>query len=203
MNFDDFSGFVLIGGKSSRMETDKAFLRIDGETFLTRAVETLQKVCEDRVKIVLNHTQNNFIERFPPNVAPVFDVYENRGALGGIHAALTNCATKYAIVLAVDLPFVTGETIEKLAEITLSSNKFIAVVPRQNDERLQPLCAVYHARYCLPTLENLMDENEYASANDFLELVAPRIVAQNKLTADDSKDIFFNVNRPTDFEQIN
>ena len=203
MNFDDFSGFVLAGGKSSRMETDKAFLQIDGETFLTRAVSMLHDVVENRVKIVLNHAQNNFIEQFPSNVAPVFDIYENRGALGGVHAALTNCATKYAIVLAVDLPFVTSEIIEKLAEITLSSNKFIAVVPRQNDERLQPLCAVYHARYCLPTLENLMDENEYASANDFLELIAPRIIAQNKLTADDSKDIFFNVNRPTDFEQIN
>ncbi len=203
MNFNALSGFVLVGGKSSRMKTDKAFLQIDGKTFLERAVKTLQNVVENRVSVVLNHTQKHFIERFPPNIAPVFDVYENRGALGGIHAALTNCATKYAIVLAVDLPYVTSEIIEKLGEIALSSNKFIAVVPRQNDERLQPLCAVYHARYCLPTLENLMDENEYASANDFLEIIAPRIVAQNKLVEDQSKDIFFNVNRPTDFEQIN
>lgn len=202
MNFNDFSGFVLVGGKSARMKTDKAFLQIDGETFLERAVSTLHSVVENRVSVVLNHTQKDFIERFPPKIAPVFDVYKNRGALGGIHAALANCATKYAIVLAVDLPNVTNEIIERLAEITLSSNKFIAVVPRQNDERLQPLCAVYHAHYCLPMLENLMDESDSASANEFLELIMPRIVAQNKLTGDQSKDIFFNVNRPTDFAEL-
>jgi molybdopterin-guanine dinucleotide biosynthesis protein A len=202
MAFNIFTGFVLAGGKSSRMETDKAFLEISGETFLTRAVKTLRTVCENRVKIVLNQTQNHFIKRLPEDVPHIFDVYENRGAPGGIHAALTNCATKYAIILAVDLPFVTGEAIGNLADIVLSSNKYIAVVPRQNDSRLQPLCAVYHARYCLPTLENLMREKDSASVRDFLELIAPRYVAQNKLSADHPTDIFFNVNRPADFQSI-
>lgn len=203
MIFDNFSGFVLAGGKSSRMKTDKAFLEIGGETFLERAVKTLRTVCENRVKIVLNQTQNNFIERLPADVSHIFDVYENRGAPGGIHAALTNCATKYAVILAVDLPNVTSEAIENLANITLSSNKFIAIVPRQLDGRTQPVCAVYHARYCLPALENLMEENASASVRDFLELITPRYISQNKLTADDGGDIFFNVNRPADFQQIN
>lgn len=197
-----FEGFVLAGGKSSRMQTDKAFLKIGDETFVERAVKTLQIVCEDRVQIVLNKTQTDFIEKIPADVSTIFDVHENRGALGGIHAALTNCATKYAIILAVDLPNVSDEAIEKLAEITLSSNKFIAVVPRQTDERLQPLCAVYHARFCLPVLEDLMETNESASANDFLELIFPRTIAQNKLRNDDSTDIFFNVNRPADLEKL-
>lgn len=202
MAFDNFSGFVLAGGKSSRMKTDKAFLEIGGETFLLRAVGTLRVVCGNRVKIVLNSTQNDYIERLPSGVSQILDVYENRGALGGIHAALSNCATKYAIILAVDLPFVTAEAIGNLADSALSSSKYIAVVPRQNDSRLQPLCAVYHARYCLPTLENLMRENDSASVRDFLELIAPRYVAQNKLSADHSTDIFFNVNHPADFQSI-
>ena len=123
MTFDNFSGFVLAGGKSSRMKTDKAFLEIGGETFLNRAVKTLLNTCENRVKVVLNSTQNNFIERLPADVPQVFDIYENRGALGGIHAALKSCETKYTIILAVDLPFVMTEAIEKLAEITLSRSE--------------------------------------------------------------------------------
>lgn len=197
-----FEGFVLVGGKSSRMQTDKAFLKIGDETFVERAVKTLQIICEERVKVVLNKTQTDFAEKIPADVSSIFDVYENRGALGGIHAALSNCETKYAIILAVDLPFVSSEAIGKLAEITLSSNKFIAVVPRQTDERLQPLCAVYHARFCLPILEDLLETNDSASANDFLEMIFPRTVAQNKLTADDSTDIFLNVNRPADLEKL-
>ena len=202
MSFDVFSGFVLAGGKSSRMKTDKAFLKLGGETFLTRAVKTLQSVCENRVSVVLNRTQNSFIELLPDDVPHIFDVFENRGAPGGIHAALTDCETKYAVILAVDLPLVSNETIENLANIALSSNKFIAVVPRQTDGKIQPLCAVYQARYCLPALENLMAENDSASVKDFLELVAPRFVNQNKLTADDSTDIFFNVNHPADYQKI-
>ncbi|MDQ3712120.1 MAG: molybdenum cofactor guanylyltransferase, partial [Acidobacteriota bacterium] len=99
-----FDGYVLAGGKSSRMKTDKAFLEVNGETFLTRAIKTLSTICENRVKIVLNKTQINFIERLPANVPHIFDIYENRGALGGIHAALSDCQSEWAIVLAVDLP---------------------------------------------------------------------------------------------------
>jgi len=197
---NNFTGYVLAGGKSERMKTDKALLQIGGETFLTRAVKTLAPVCENRVKVVINRTQTNFAEELPADIPRIFDAYENRGALSGIHAALTDCETKYAIILAIDLPLITNEAIEKLARIALSSNKFIAVAPRQADGRLQPLCAVYHARYCLSTLENLLCENASASAKNFLELVAPRIVDQNKLAVDDSKDIFFNVNRPSDFQ---
>jgi molybdenum cofactor guanylyltransferase len=202
MKTDLFTGYVLVGGKSSRMKTDKAFLETGGETFLTHAVKTLRNICENRVAVVLNQTQNHFIERLPEDVPHIFDVYENRGAPGGIHAALTNCETKYAVILAVDLPFVTTEAIENLANIALSSNKFIAVVPRQTDGREQPLCAVYHARYCLPALENLLAESDSASVGDFLELIAPRYVAQEKLTADSENDIFFNVNHPADYQKL-
>ncbi len=200
--FAQFTGYILAGGKSSRMQTDKALLEIGGETFLNRAVKTLSSVCETRVKIVVNQTQTHFIEQLPHDIAYIFDEYENRGVLGGIHAALKNCPTKYALVLAVDLPLVTSEAIEKLAEITNSSNKFIAVVPLQTDGRFQPLCAAYLARYCLPTLENLMNENESASADDFLELIAPRVINQSKLNVDEVTDIFFNVNQPADFKLI-
>ena len=184
------------------MKIDKAFLEIGDKTFLANAVEILSVVCGNRVKIVLNHTQNSFIENFPDGVSHIFDAFENRGALGGIHAALENCATKYAIILAVDLPLVTGEAIKNLADITLSSSKFIAVVPRQTDGRLQPLCAVYNARYCLPMLENLLAGNDSASVRDFLELIQPRFVAQEKLTNTNNENIFFNVNHPADFDKI-
>jgi molybdenum cofactor guanylyltransferase len=196
MTQKNFTGFVLGGGKSSRMGADKFALEFNGETFLERAVNTLKPVCET-VKIVLNQTQN--IETNQPIVR---DIYNERGALGGIHAALKNCETKFAIILAVDLPFVTTEAIEILTEFTLASNKFIAFVPRQTDGKAQPLCAIYRANYCLPTLENLMNENDSASVNDFLELVYPRFIDQNKLTDHENTDIFFNVNSPIQLEQI-
>ncbi|MEP6903312.1 MAG: molybdenum cofactor guanylyltransferase [Actinomycetota bacterium] len=194
MNQNNFTGFVLAGGKSSRMGADKFALELHGETFLTRAVNALSPVC-GIVKIVLNEHQT--IETEQPIVR---DIYTLRGALGAVHAALKNCETKLAIILAVDLPFVTTEAIENLANIALSSNKFIAFVPSQTDDKPQPLCAVYRAKYCLPTLEKLLNENDSASVRDFLDLIFPKYIEADRLSAD--KNLLFNVNQPNHFQQL-
>lgn len=190
----NFTGFVLAGGKSSRMGTDKSALQIGGETFLERAVNTLKPVCES-VKIVLNQTKT-----FETDMPFVRDAYAERGALGAIHAALKNCPTKFAVVLAVDLPLVTIAAIENLARFALASNKYIAFVPRSIDGRAQPLCAVYRARFCIPPIEKVLNENDSASVRDFLAQVAPKYIEANRLSADEN--LLFNVNYPADFDLI-
>ncbi len=197
-----FEGFVLAGGKSQRMQTDKVFLQIGGETFLTRAVKTLSSTCKNRVKIVLNKAQMSFIKRFPNQIPYIFDVYENRGALGGIHAALSDCQSGWAIILAVDLPHVTSEVIENLSRIAFKSKDFAAVVPIQTDGRPQPLCAAYCVKNCLPKLEKLLEETTSASVGDFLKIVSTGFIGQDELTMNGSKDLFFNVNYPSDFQTL-
>ncbi len=194
MDKNNFTGFVLAGGKSSRMGADKFALEIGGETFLERAVNALKPVCES-VKIVLNRQQT--IETEQPIVR---DIYATRGAPGGIHAALKNCETKFAVILAVDLPFVTTAALGNLINIALASNKYIAFVPRQPDGRAQPLCAVYRAKYCLPTLEKLITENDSASVRDFLDLIFPKYIEADRLSADEN--LLFNVNSPADFQTL-
>jgi molybdopterin-guanine dinucleotide biosynthesis protein A len=196
MNLNDLSGFVLAGGKSSRMKTDKAFLKFDGETFLEKAFKTLVPLCKN-TKIVINKDQKQKFEEAFPALDFVFDIYTMRGALGGIHAALRNCEAKFALILAVDLPLVTTETLQKLTRI---SDDFSAIVPRQTDRRLQPLCAVYRVKDCLPKLEKLLETNDSASVRDFLKLVSPKIVEADSLS--DSADVFFNVNDSRDFASL-
>lgn len=193
-NRQNFNGFVLAGGKSSRMGADKFGLEINGETFLTRAVNVLKPVCET-VKIVLNQHQS--IETSLPIVR---DIFPERGAPGGIHAALRNCDTKFAVILAVDLPFVSTAAIENLAEFALDSNKYSAFVPCQTGGKIQPLCAVYLAKNCLPVLEKLLGENRRASVRDFLALVAPKYIDQYRLS--DDENLLYNVNSPADFALV-
>lgn len=194
----NFTGFVLAGGKSSRMGKDKAWLEINGKTFLENAVDVLRPACSS-IKIVLNQSQHHFIEKIPDDIPHIFDHFENRGALGGIHAALTDCKTKLAIILAVDLPFVSRQAIEKLCEVALSSKDVAAIVPRQNDGRLQPLCAVYRVQNCLPQLEDLLTKPTSPSVRNFLELIPTNYLEATVLS---DENLFFNVNQPSDFALI-
>ena len=194
---NQFSGYILAGGKSSRMGTDKAFLKIGEKTFLENAVEILKPNCE-QVKIVLNKSQNHFIEKLPDGISHIFDIHENRGAIGGIHAALQDCKTEFAVILAVDLPFVTSEAIEKLCKIISDEKDFSAIVPRQTDGRLQPLCAVYRVKDCLAKPEEILSKPESASVRDFLKNLKIKMVETANLST--NKKLFANINLPEDFK---
>ena len=199
MQEKNFTGYVLAGGKSSRMGKDKAWLEINGKTFLENAVDALRLNCSS-IKIVLNQSQHYFIEKIPAEISYIFDCFENRGALGGIHAALKDCETELAIILAVDLPFVSCQAIEKLCEVALSSKDVAATVPRQNDGRLQPLCAVYRVQNCLPQLEDLLNKPTSPSVRDFLEVILTNYLETSALS---DENLFFNVNQPSDYALIN
>lgn len=195
----NFTGYILAGGRSSRMGRDKAFLEIGKKTFLENSIEILAPVC-GKIKIVLNKSQTHYSENLHGGVSYVFDIFENRGALGGIQAAFRDCRTELAVVLAVDLPLVTGEFINKLCEIISAGKDLSAVVPRQPDGRLQPLCAVYRVGKCLPKAEDILSRTASASMRDFLETLNVKTVAAEDLS--ENQDLFSNVNNPRDYESF-
>ena len=75
----DIDAFILAGGASRRMGTDKSQLRIDTQTFTERIAQTLHLVT-DSVTIVGRTLDNSVLPTVP-------DVYPQWGALGGLHAA--------------------------------------------------------------------------------------------------------------------
>ena len=120
-------GFVLAGGKSSRMGEDKAFLDFRGQTLLDRALNVLGDVC-DRVAIVgdlakfVNYgaSKGESVKRESVNresvkcESVVSDIFPGCGPLAGIHAALAHSSAELNLMLAVDMPFVTPELLEFL-----------------------------------------------------------------------------------------
>lgn len=198
MFFEDFTGYILAGGKSSRMGTNKAFLEIGQKTFYENAVEILRPVCQNRIKVVLNIDENSFIEKLPPNTRYIFDIYENRGVLAGMHAAFADCSTKFAIILAVDLPLITTDVITKLSENFDQSNQISAIVPKQKNSKLQPLCGIYLTADCLTKTETILDKNLSFSVNHFLESIKIKIMDYEQLQV--NSEVFLNVNSPIDYE---
>src|ERR1044072_7961890 len=182
--------FILAGGASSRMGTDKSQLLIERQTFADRIAETLSQVANS-VTLVGAHAERSSLPR-------VADVYPQWGALGGIHAALAACNSEWAIVVACDLPFVTAELFSFLAAERLDHD---AVVPIQPDGRPQPLTALYRVDPCLPRATELI-ETGHRRPLDLLNAVNTRWIEFNRLTnLAQSESFFVNINTPSDYDE--
>ncbi len=114
------TGIVLMGGKSSRMGTDKSCLRYNSEkgkinsadnqkTFAELAHDKLKHFCRD-IFYSINREQSS-LEL--PNA--ILDVFAGEGPLGGIISSM-RATQKSILIVAVDMPLVSTSTLSRLIE---------------------------------------------------------------------------------------
>jgi len=106
------SGFVLAGGKSTRMGRDKALLDWHGQTLLNHMVELLRAVA-DPVQVV--------------GRGPLPDRLPGLGPLSGIATGLETSSTDANLFVAVDLPLLTQDFLKYVcSRIERSSHPLMA-----------------------------------------------------------------------------
>ena len=192
---DAISGFILAGGKSRRMGTDKSRLVLNDQTFVERIARELSAVASS-VRVVGDNTAEL---KLPINIQIAPDVYPEWGALGGVHAALTACSATWALVVACDFPFVTSELFRSLAR---GREAFEAVAPIQEDGIPQPLCSLYRVEPCLRLAEQLIKSGERKPIA-LLQSVRTRWVLFSELSTLEGADCFLdNINTPEDFARV-
>ncbi len=188
------AGFVLAGGKSSRMgtNTDKAFLDFRGRTLLDRALTVMGEVC-DRVTIVGDPA------KFSRYGSVVTDIFPGCGPLAGIHAALVHSTAMLNLMLAVDMPFVSRELLEFLFAAAMDeaeANDAVITVPRTS-KGFQPLCAIYRRDFSTAA-EQALRAGKYKIDAAFSG-VSVRAIEEAELAASGfTEQSFFNVNTPQD-----
>lgn len=184
------TGVILAGGKSVRMGVNKALLKIGKLQMVQHIANELLGVFPE--VIISSNDQALGLSLGLPVVPDRFD---NKVPLCGIHAAL--CVSKFECihVVACDMPFVTG----KLAQMMLGETTgYDAAVPRHG-MRLEPLFAVYR-KSCLQAVERCLLEGNNKT-DSFYKAVNVNYVDMKKLLGVDEKDIFFNVNTPSDLNK--
>ena len=93
----DAAGFVLAGGRSSRMGADKALIPFAGRPLVVHAIETLRSA---GLAVSIAGARSK-LTAFAPIVE---DAEPDHGPLGGICAALASTTARWAVFLPVDLP---------------------------------------------------------------------------------------------------
>ena len=113
------------------------------------------------------------------------------GPLAGIEAALAASKSEWNLIVACDMPSLLPSIFEVLfTEAALGD----CALPRHQDGRVEPLCAVYNRR-CHPVIRAALDSG-VRKVTDGLRGLAVRYV----LT--DSDDVFANLNTPGDVRKF-
>ena len=188
----DVESFILVGGASSRMGSDKAQLMFGTQTGVQRIAAELAGLTT-RVRLVgsRGEPRDSGFENVP-------DRREHWGALGGIHSALAASQATWVFVVACDLPLVTSDLFSRLWKF--NTDKFDAIVPIQPDGRPQPLCAVYRREVNSEEAARLIATGEH-TPRALLAQVRTRWVEFEELADLPGAEYFFlNVNTPADYE---
>ena len=183
------TGFVLAGGESTRMGSDKAFLQLGDETLLARSLRLASAVCAE-VRIV------GSAARFAGHGTVLEDIFPKRGPLGGIHAALSSSLTDLNLMLAVDLPFIEASFLEYLVARARRCDALVTV-PRAGGG-WQPLCAVYRRAFAQTAEAALAQGKNKIDA--LFATVKTEVVDEVELTrAGFSPSMLRNLNTPEDW----
>ena len=147
-------GYVLAGGKSSRMGRDKALLELAGKPLVQHAVVKLQRICAE-VHLLGNR---NELAVYGPLVR---DVHEGRGPLSGIEAALEDSQYDWNLFMPVDMPFLPAAFLGWWVPMALARAKEgMRMAMLTVDERPQPALCLLH-KDVLPFVKQAMEQGGF------------------------------------------
>jgi len=132
----EVTGFILAGGKSERLGRDKRKITISGKTLITKSIGILEELLGFHPFVVGDN-----LDEF--SIHPDFiikDAKRDSGPLGGLVAALDKCQTRWALILAVDLPNIT---LDDLRQLIVSADHSFDIVTLSSGELPEPLIALY------------------------------------------------------------
>lgn len=192
----DITGIILAGGKSSRMQVDKALLKLGDKTVIEIIASKLKIIFNDVLISANDYKEYNFL-----NLPIVKDVFYGKGPLSGIHSALKYSSTEKNFIISCDMPLVSVELINFISNY--NSNKEI-ILP-EAEGRIQQLCGIY-CKSILPSIEKIILDSEKdhkikGSIYDLIERASSDIIDVETFPFYHPY-MFLNMNTPEDYELI-
>ncbi|MEW6050359.1 MAG: molybdenum cofactor guanylyltransferase [Candidatus Zixiibacteriota bacterium] len=139
------SAAILAGGASSRFGSPKQLYELNGRPMVTVVAERLRGLFGGVFAAGWPHGLP------APDGLPCFeDIHVGKGALGGIHTAITNAGGDWVFCCGCDMPLIQATVIGRIIESIGDEDILLPVI---NGTR-QPLHAVYKRRI-LPMVERL------------------------------------------------
>lgn len=141
-------GYILAGGKSSRMGEDKGLKQFNGKALVQTVIDQMQLALDEVVIVSNNLDYKQF------GLVVIEDVIKNIGPAGGIYTALQHSISEKIFVVSCDMPFITCDAISFL----MKRSKDKEITLPEKDGKLEPLFGVY-SKAVLYQWKNLIDKD--------------------------------------------
>lgn len=138
------TGFVLAGGKSSRMGRDKALLTVGQWLLIEVVIERIRPHVEQ--VFVIGNTDNSPRLRDLRVDGVLTDLKPDWGPLMGLYTGLMYSRTPLNLFIPCDMPWIDARLIERL--FNTWSDGLDLIASRGPDGRLYPFPLVCHLRAC-------------------------------------------------------
>lgn len=196
------TGVILAGGAASRFGgAPKGLERVDGRRIIDRVAKSLREVSDELLLVANAPDARDWL----PGVRCVGDLRPGLGALGGLHAALSQ-AEGDVLLVAWDMPFVSAALLGEMRRIgeggADDSNHGLSfmpepdvVIPESDGSRrgVEPLCAWY-SRRCLPAIERTLDAGDLRVIGFHEQVRVQRLPVARVRDFGDPARLFSNVN---------
>jgi molybdopterin-guanine dinucleotide biosynthesis protein A len=129
-------GLILVGGKSTRMGTDKSELNYFGKSQKEFAKEILEN----------NNLETYYsVQKLSDKDDEISDKFFNLGPFGGICSAFQKDPNTAWLVLATDVPFVNEQIIQQLLKHR-NPSKVATAIKGKSKEFVEPLITIYEPK---------------------------------------------------------
>lgn len=182
---------MLTGGKSSRMGRDKGSMVIGGRMMYEYPLKALESFCDE----ILISGSTPLPGKLPYPMIP--DEITGIGPIAGIFSCLKHSSNELNLLVSYDLPLVNTGLFSYLVD---HSKGWDIVAPALKKEQVEPLCALYRKSTSL-VFGELINQKHYA-VHRALDLVPSRILPISESLPFYSPNLFLNVNRKEDLENL-
>lgn len=192
------AAFILAGGDSLRMGRHKALLDFAGTPLIVETVRLLEPLMSEIVVVGSPERYAGLALRVIRDRKFGRSDERSQGPLIGIASALTVTQTPWNLILACDLPYLTGAWIDWLLFRATGSSAQV-VVPRTANG-VEPLAAVYR-RECVSAINASLSRGVRKVSEALGDLRVELIHSREWQKFDPDGTVLRNMNTPADYAE--
>ncbi len=188
-NQKNISAYILCGGKSVRMQSEKGLVLYRGKPFIRWIIEAIMPITSNIILVTSNGDYTMV------GVPMIEDTFADKGPVGGIYTALKHSKSERNLILSCDVPKITTHLLRDLTDE--SENNDASVIFLSDGRNDYPLIGVYKK-------EALEIFAEAISADKLKLCYLVNMISHQKITVNSAqKSLVQNINSKAELHALN